>query len=319
MIQLPLGLVAMAVSFAILPTLSQQAQTNRSSTADSVAPVHKKPTRKRWQRNEPFAATLAQGLKLVLVLTIPAAIGMFVLAEPIVGLVFEHGDFDAYDTLHTSQALHFALLGLVFAAVDWPLNSAFYAQQEIYDVLNLLRAVASTADEVSLAGVLRSPFFALADETLFWLIKSAGGLNAALRSEALPTELSPEEHAKTRAAAETIQYLRQRKDSLPIAELITAALARTGYDAVLLAEFLGERKLANLSIILRPTWGPSIAREKAPATVPGTERIFITCLLKLLGNLVSAWRKSRTSLFPTIPPELSCLARPGSVISNRTS
>ena len=47
---------------------------------------------------------------------------------------------------------------------------AFYAQQEIYDVLNLLRAVASTADEVSLAGVLRSPFFALADETLFWLV-----------------------------------------------------------------------------------------------------------------------------------------------------
>jgi putative peptidoglycan lipid II flippase len=53
---------------------------------------------------------------------------MFVLAEPIVGLVFEHGDFDAYDTLHTYRALRFALLGLVFAAVDWPLNFAFYAK-----------------------------------------------------------------------------------------------------------------------------------------------------------------------------------------------
>ena len=37
-------------------------------------------------------------------------------------------------------------------------------------MLNLLRAVASPADEISLAGVLRSPFFALADETLFWLV-----------------------------------------------------------------------------------------------------------------------------------------------------
>jgi putative peptidoglycan lipid II flippase len=86
--------------------------------------------RTRWERNPPFAATLAQGIKLVLFLTIPAAVGMFVLAEPMVGLVFEHGDFDAYDTLYTSQALRFALVGLIFAAVDWPLNSAFYAQQD---------------------------------------------------------------------------------------------------------------------------------------------------------------------------------------------
>ena len=36
------------------------------------------------------------------------------------------------------------------------------------------------------------------------------------------------------------------KDRLPVAQLIHEALDRTGYDAVLLAEFLGERKLANL-------------------------------------------------------------------------
>jgi putative peptidoglycan lipid II flippase len=73
---------------------------------------------------------LAQGIKFVLILVIPATIGMFILAEPVVGLVFEHGDFGARDTLHTFRALRFALLGLVFAAVDWPLNFAFYAQQD---------------------------------------------------------------------------------------------------------------------------------------------------------------------------------------------
>ena len=36
------------------------------------------------------------------------------------------------------------------------------------------------------------------------------------------------------------------KDQLPVARLIQEALDRTGYDAMLLAEFLGERKLANL-------------------------------------------------------------------------
>ncbi len=123
---------------------------------------------------------------------------------------------------------------------------AFYSQQEVYDVLNLLRAVASTADEVSLAGALRSPFFSLADETLFWLVESAGSLNAALRTGRLLEQLSPEERDKTAAAAETLRYLRARKDAVPIATLISDALDRTGYDAVLLAEFLGERKLANL-------------------------------------------------------------------------
>jgi ATP-dependent helicase/nuclease subunit A len=123
---------------------------------------------------------------------------------------------------------------------------AFYAQQEIFDVLNLLRAVASTADEVSLAGVLRSPFFALADETLFWLVESGGTLNGGLFAEHPPRDLSADEQQKVIAAADTIRHLRTVKDRVSIAALLSQALERTGYDAVLLAEFLGERKLANL-------------------------------------------------------------------------
>jgi ATP-dependent helicase/nuclease subunit A len=47
-------------------------------------------------------------------------------------------------------------------------------------------------------------------------------------------------------AAAALAGLRAVKDRLPVAELIRQALARTGYDAVLLSEFLGPRKLANL-------------------------------------------------------------------------
>jgi putative peptidoglycan lipid II flippase len=123
LIQLPLGLVATAVSVAILPTLSQQAQVRLSRSEGELS-------RKGAPRNEPFLDTLAQGIKLVLVFIVPATVGLFVLAEPVVGLVFEHGDFDANDTLHTYRALQLALIGLVFAAVDWPLNFAFYAHQD---------------------------------------------------------------------------------------------------------------------------------------------------------------------------------------------
>ena len=169
-------------------------------------------------------------------------------------------DVQLYEEALREQELDYYLVG----------GHAFYAQQEIYDVLNLLRAVASTADELSLAGVLRSPFFALEDETLFWLVDSGrsadfspsatsdglksglrlGALNGGLTAERLPPQLSPAERSKVTAAATTLRALRDAKDRVPVATLLGEAFARTGYDAVLLAEFLGERKLANLHKLL---------------------------------------------------------------------
>jgi ATP-dependent helicase/nuclease subunit A len=149
-------------------------------------------------------------------------------------------DVDAYESALRDYGLDYYLVG----------GHAFYSQQEIYDVLNLLRAVASPADEIALAGVLRSPMFSLADETLFWLVETAGSLNAGLFGERLPSELAPAERAKALAAASTLAHLRAVKDNIGIAPLLESALARTAYDAALLGEFLGERKLANLNKLL---------------------------------------------------------------------
>lgn len=104
--QFPLGLVSMAISTAILPALARQASQNRA-----------------------FRETLAYGLRLVLVLTLPAAVGLLILAEPIVALLFEHGNFTAQDTLQTALALRHYLVGMIFAAVDQPLVFAFYARK----------------------------------------------------------------------------------------------------------------------------------------------------------------------------------------------
>ena len=131
---------------------------------------------------------------------------------------------------------------------------AFYAQQEIYDLVNLLRALANPSDEVSLAGVLRSPLFGLLDETLFWLSHGIrSGLAAGLFADAA---CRAELHRRCSGARVAVRGAarwptsRAMKDRLPIAHLIHEALARTGYDAVLLAEFLGERKLANLQKLI---------------------------------------------------------------------
>ncbi len=112
LIQFPQGLVATAISIAILPTLARQ----------SVLIAR--------DGDRPFKDTLGLGLRLAIALIIPAAVGLFVLATPIVRLIFEHGAFTPGDTVITALALRLYLLGLPFAAVDLLLVYAFYAQQD---------------------------------------------------------------------------------------------------------------------------------------------------------------------------------------------
>jgi len=126
---------------------------------------------------------------------------------------------------------------------------SFYAQQEIYDVVNLCLALDDRDDEVALAGVLRSPFFSLTDETLFALVAARGTLGEALETD--PPDNLPEDQARqARHAVAVLGNLRQQKDRLRPAELLRLAVERTGYDAALLTEFLGRRKLANLNKLI---------------------------------------------------------------------
>ena len=108
LIQLPLGLVASAVALAILPTLSRQ-----SAAADETS----------------FRTTLAMGLKVVLLLILPATAILAILREPIVTLIFERGAFSPDDSKATALALLLYLPGLPAAAIDQLLIFAFYARK----------------------------------------------------------------------------------------------------------------------------------------------------------------------------------------------
>jgi putative peptidoglycan lipid II flippase len=128
LIQFPQGLVATAISIAILPTLSRQSD------------------------DAPFKDTLGLGLRLAITLILPATVGLLVLATPIVGLLFEHGAFQPHDTVVTALALRLYLLGLPFAAVDLLLVYAFYARQDtlIPALIGLLSLVVYTVVAVVL-------------------------------------------------------------------------------------------------------------------------------------------------------------------------
>lgn len=103
--QFPQGLVSTAVSMAALPALARQ--------------INDLPG---------FRRTLGFALRIVLLLVIPMAVGLFLLATPVVAALFERGKFTPEDTLATARALRLYMVGLPFAAIDLPLVYAFYAR-----------------------------------------------------------------------------------------------------------------------------------------------------------------------------------------------
>ena len=75
-------------------------------------------------------STLAGALSLMLLLNVPATLGLMVLAQPIVAVIFEHGQFTAADTVATAAALQFYAVGLVGYSIVRIVTPTFYALQK---------------------------------------------------------------------------------------------------------------------------------------------------------------------------------------------
>ena len=106
LMQLPLGMFGVAVGTVTLPLLSRQAALGN--------------------RDE-FRAALARGLRLVFFLTIPASVGLWMLASPILSIIYEHGKVTPEDTEQSAAALRYYALGLAAYAGMKVLAPAFYA------------------------------------------------------------------------------------------------------------------------------------------------------------------------------------------------
>jgi len=106
LMQFPIGIFGVAIGTAAIPTLSRLASENNF---------------------EKFRQTLSDALKLVFLLTIPAACGLIVLGEPIIRLIYEGGQFDGFDTQMTTWALAAYSIGLAGYAAIKIISPAFYA------------------------------------------------------------------------------------------------------------------------------------------------------------------------------------------------
>jgi putative peptidoglycan lipid II flippase len=109
LIELPLGMVGVAMGTVLVPELTRAIQSG-----DRAALVQAE----------------SRGFELAVGLVMPAMLGLIVLSEPMIRVLFEHGAFTASDTAATAQALSILALGLPAHVLVKVLSPAFFARDD---------------------------------------------------------------------------------------------------------------------------------------------------------------------------------------------
>jgi len=177
MLEFPLGMFGIAISTVILPSLSRQHTS---------------------QDSKQFSSTLNWALRLVCLIGIPATLGLYLMAEPIILTVFQHGKFDLRDSYMAGMSLRAYIVGLLGFMFIKVLATGFFSRQNtktpvkigmiamtVNMVFNLLLfqplghvglALATSISAILNAGLL---FYALSKEQAFildddwfpWMVK----------------------------------------------------------------------------------------------------------------------------------------------------
>jgi putative peptidoglycan lipid II flippase len=132
---LPIGLFGVSIATATTPAISRQLALGDRTT------VRK---------------TIADGLVLMMMLNVPATIGLIVLAEPIIRLMYERGAFLPSDTIAAAAALQFYAVGLLGYSVVRIASPAFYAlgQSRIPVAISVITVLANAALNYGLVHVM---------------------------------------------------------------------------------------------------------------------------------------------------------------------
>ena len=99
LLEFPVGVFGVALSTVVLPTLSRESANQDIST---------------------FKSTLDWGIKIALIISVPSAVGLFILSGPLIATIFLGGNFTNYDldmTQYSLMAYSFGLIGLCLVLV----------------------------------------------------------------------------------------------------------------------------------------------------------------------------------------------------------
>jgi putative peptidoglycan lipid II flippase len=176
--QLPIGVFGVAVGVVALPLISRYA-------------AH--------ANTEAMRRTIAEGLELALFFSVPAACGLVVLGEPIIGLIYEHGRITAMDTHEAARALVGYSVGLAGYAGIKIVVPAFYALGDVRTPVrvSLISIVVNYAMNWTLVRALGFGHLGLALSTstvaivnFFWLSvvlrRRLGGIEGTRLARSLP-------------------------------------------------------------------------------------------------------------------------------------
>ncbi len=125
----------------------------------------------------------------------------------------------------------------------------FYQTQEILDFFNFFKFLLDTGDDVALAGILRSPFFAISDAELFEisLLKKAASFWEKTRQYVGSGHPTPQLRYAVGVVEETL-HLANR---VPIPNLVYRILRRTGWHGAVAGLAFGDQRRANIEKLLR--------------------------------------------------------------------
>ncbi len=172
---LPIGLFGVSIATATLPAVSRHVAVRDEGAA---------------------RRTVADGLSMMLMLNIPATVGLMVLAPPIVRLIFERGAFTAADTAATAIAVQYYALGLVGYSVVRITSPVFYAlgQNRTPVMVSVATVLANAVLNIWLVGLMGYGGLALGTSIaalfnaallMFFLRKRLGGIEGGRISASL--------------------------------------------------------------------------------------------------------------------------------------
>ncbi|MEY9300213.1 putative peptidoglycan lipid II flippase [Bradyrhizobium elkanii] len=132
LLELPLGIVGVAMGTVLIPEMTHAVRSGESSA---------------------IAHAESRALELAVGLALPATLGLMVLSEPIVRMLFEHGAFTAQDSAATAQALIWLTLALPAHVLVKALSPAFFAREDtLTPLLATLKAIVVTIAAAFLFG-----------------------------------------------------------------------------------------------------------------------------------------------------------------------
>ena len=187
LIELPLGIVGTAMGTVLIPTMTRAVRSDdRAAIADAES----------------------RGLELAVGLALPSMLGLMVLSEPIVRLLFEHGAFTVSDAAATAHALIWLALALPAHVVVKALSPAFFAREDTM---------------TPLLATLKGGILALALAVLLGHFLGIGGIAAAIALGAWSTALT-----LVRKGAETFGFSIDAAARRRLPRMVAASLAMGG-------------------------------------------------------------------------------------------